>query len=36
MKLIKDLCVLVPSVVVTATAVIGVGAAIGLSSLALL
>ena len=36
MKIIKDVCTIVPVVVVTATAVIGMATVIGLSSLALL
>lgn len=36
MKLLKDICLVVPAVVVTATAVLGVATVIGLSSWALL
>jgi len=36
MKLLKDVCIVVPVVVVTATAVLGVATVIGLSSWALL
>ena len=36
MKLLKDICIVVPTVVVTATAVLGVATVIGLSSWALL
>jgi hypothetical protein len=36
MKLLKDVCIVVPAVVVTATAVLGVATVIGLSSWALL
>ena len=36
MKLLKDICIVVPAVVVTATAVLGVATVIGLSSWALL
>lgn len=36
MKIIKDVCTIVPAVVVTATAVLGIATVISLSSLALL
>ena len=36
MKLLKDICIVVPVVVVTATTVLGVATVIGLSSWALL
>jgi hypothetical protein len=36
MKIVRDMCTVVPAVLVTATAVIGVAAVIGLSSWALL
>jgi hypothetical protein len=35
-KIVKDICTVVPAVLVTATAVIGVATVIGLSSWALL
>jgi len=34
--MLKDVCIVVPTVLVTATTVLGIGAVIGLSSLALL
>ena len=35
MKAIKDICTVVPAVLVTSAAVLGIGVVIGLSSLAL-
>ena len=36
MKLVKDVCIVVPTVVLTATVVLGLGVSLGLASWALL